>query len=46
MGAIEFIIGHVGYNPACTYKFQLKTTNAITKDKKVYGLNKKMQTKV
>ena len=23
----EFITGHVSYNPAYTYKFQLKTTN-------------------
>ena len=26
MRALEFIIGHVIYNPASTYKFQLKTT--------------------
>ena len=26
MRALEFIIGHVKYNPAYTYKFQLKTT--------------------
>ena len=45
MGAIEFITGHVIYNPAYTYKFQLKTTNAIIKDKKVYGLNKKCKLK-
>ena len=25
--ALEFITGHVIYNPAYTYKFQLKTTN-------------------
>jgi hypothetical protein len=29
MRALEFITGHVIYNPAYTYKFQLKTTNAI-----------------
>ena len=28
MRALEFIIGHVIYNPAYTYKFQLKTTKA------------------
>ena len=27
MRALEFITGHVIYNPAYTYKFQLKTTN-------------------
>ena len=26
MRAVEFITGHVIYNPAYTYKFQLKTT--------------------
>ena len=26
MRALEFITGHVIYNPAYTYKFQLKTT--------------------
>ena len=26
MGALKFITGHVIYNPAYTYKFQLKTT--------------------
>ena len=26
MKALEFITGHVIYNPAYTYKFQLKTT--------------------
>ena len=26
MRVIEFITGHVIYNPAYTYKFQLKTT--------------------
>ena len=26
MRALEFIIGHMIYNPAYTYKFQLKTT--------------------
>ena len=26
MGALEIITGHVIYNPAYTYKFQLKTT--------------------
>ena len=29
MRALEFIIGHVIYNPAYTYKFQLKTTQAL-----------------
>ena len=29
MRALEFITGHVIYNPAYTYKFQLKTTNDI-----------------
>ena len=40
MRALEFITGHVTYNPAYTYKFQLKTTHfclfhlslAVTKD--------------
>jgi hypothetical protein len=27
MRALEFITGHVIYNPAYTYNFQLKTTN-------------------
>jgi hypothetical protein len=27
MRALKFITGHVIYNPAYTYKFQLKTTN-------------------
>ena len=31
MRALEFITGHVIYNPAYTYKFQLKTTNQIHK---------------
>ena len=26
MRALEFITGHVNYNPAYNYKFQLKTT--------------------
>ena len=26
MRALKFITGHVTYNPAYTYKFQLKTT--------------------
>ena len=26
MRALEFITGHMTYNPAYTYKFQLKTT--------------------
>ena len=26
MRALQFITGHVTYNPAYTYKFQLKTT--------------------
>ena len=29
MRALEFITGHVIYNPAYTYKFQLKTTQDI-----------------
>ena len=29
MRALEFITGHVIYNPAYTYKFQLKTTDAF-----------------
>ena len=29
MRALEFITGHVIYNPAYTYKFQLKTTFII-----------------
>ena len=32
MRALEFIIGHVIYNPAYTYKFQLKTTLNLLKD--------------
>ena len=27
MRGLKFITGHVIYNLACTYKFQLKTTN-------------------
>ena len=30
MRALEFITGHVIYNPAYTYKFQLKTTILAT----------------
>ena len=29
MRALEFITGHVIFNPAYTYKFQLKTTNML-----------------
>ena len=29
MRALEFITGHVTYNPAYTYKFQLKTTKVL-----------------
>ena len=29
MRAVEFITGHVIYNPAYTYKFQLKTTKSL-----------------
>ena len=29
MRALKFITGHVTYNPAYTYKFQLKTTMVI-----------------
>ena len=29
MRALEFITGHVIYNPAYTYKFQLKTTKIL-----------------
>ena len=29
MRALEFITGHVIYNPAYTYKFQLKTTEVL-----------------
>ena len=29
MRALEFITGHVIYNPAYTYKFQLKTTKEL-----------------
>ena len=29
MRALEFITGHVIYNPAYTYKFQLKTTTLV-----------------
>ena len=42
MRALEFITGHVLYNPTYTYKFQLKTTNmyeyliAISKHFKFY----------
>ena len=32
MRALEFIAGHVIYNPAYTYKFQLKTTKACADD--------------
>ena len=31
MRALEFITGHVIYNLAYTYKFQLKTTNVCKK---------------
>ena len=31
MRALEFIRGHVIYNPDYTYKFQLKTTKATEK---------------
>ena len=31
MRALEFITGHVIYNPAYTYKFQLKTTHVMYK---------------
>ena len=30
MRALEFITGHVIYNPAYAYKFQLKTTTVTT----------------
>ena len=30
MRALKFMTGHVIYNPAYTYKFQLKTTIVIT----------------
>ena len=37
MRALEFLTGHVIYNPAYTYKFQLKTTynlvNSLALDK-------------
>ena len=29
MRALKIITGHVTYKPACTYKFQLKTTTAV-----------------
>ena len=29
MRALEFITGHVTYNPAYTYKFQLKTSGCV-----------------
>ena len=32
MRALEFITGHVIYNPAYIYKFQLKTTNDPSHD--------------
>ena len=32
MRALEFITGHMIYNPAYTYKFQLKTTKAVSCD--------------
>ena len=34
MRALEFITGHVIYNPAYTYKFQLKTTHFTQKQNK------------
>ena len=34
MRALEFIAGHVIYNPAYTYKFQLKTTMVYMNKKK------------
>ena len=33
MRALKFITGHVIYNPAYTYKFQLKTTKVPVMDK-------------
>ena len=30
MRALEIITGHVNYNPAYTYKFQMKTTLKLT----------------
>ena len=36
MRALEFITGHVIYNPAYTYKFQLKTTMFRQASSKVY----------
>ena len=30
MRALEFITGHVIYNPVYTYKFQLKTTQDLS----------------
>ena len=35
MRAIEIIAGHVIYNPAYTYKFQLKTTNHSVENNKL-----------
>ena len=42
MRALEFITGYVVYNPAYTYKFQLKTTlmNSIVANMKCSGLKK------
>ena len=40
MRALEFITGHVIYNPAYTYKFQLKTTNFVKIVNKKNELNK------
>ena len=34
MRALEIITGHVIYNPAYTYEFQLKTTQAMVSDLK------------
>ena len=37
MRVFEFITGHVIYDPAYTYKFQLKTTNNCFTKKKIKG---------
>ena len=37
MRALKFITGHVIYNPAYTYKFQLKTTIDILQSVKTGG---------
>ena len=40
MRALEFITGHVTYNPAYTYKFQLKNTQEAVLTLKQFKLGR------